>query len=188
MANRVIAKVSAVWNTVDRLHELPTRTRLKSSQKQDRTEARRIADEGLPAWYAAVQTLSSVRRDLQLFVLFTALRSADARTVRWEDVDLKRAALKRPTPKGGAAKAFELPLPKTCIEVLEGAARRMLATFPHTEVMPDGCSRVSPGRSPFRVIALAEPKQLKTDKTTKQRVLAIPGLHTLAQNLRFGRV
>jgi len=58
----------------------------------------------LPGWWAIVQALPTpVRRDL--------LRGGVCTTVRWEDVDLDAATMKRPNPKGGRAKEFGAPSP-----------------------------------------------------------------------------
>jgi integrase len=59
-----------------------------------------------------------IRRDLQLFVLLTGLRSADARTVRWEHVDFERGTVHRPKPKGGEDRAFTVPVSRAVLEIL----------------------------------------------------------------------
>jgi integrase len=43
--------------------------------------------------------LSNVRRDYQLVVLFTGLRSMDAATIRWEHVDFEARTLHARTPR-----------------------------------------------------------------------------------------
>ena len=55
----------------------------------------------------------------QVFVLFTGLRKTDACTIRWEDIDLEKGSLHRPNPKGGKERAFTVPLPDVCLEILK---------------------------------------------------------------------
>ena len=59
-----------------------------------------------------------VRRDLQLLLLFTGLRSLDARSIRREHVDLAAGTLHRPKPKGGEDRAFTIPVSRSVLEVL----------------------------------------------------------------------
>jgi hypothetical protein len=67
----------------------------------------------------ASDELSPVRRDYQLVVLLTGLRRMDAATIRWEHVDFAARTLHRPSPKGGADRAFTIPLSRACFEILE---------------------------------------------------------------------
>jgi integrase len=51
-------------------------------------------------------------------MLLTGLRSHDARSMRWEHLD-EDGVLTVPSPKGGADRAFRLPLPRRLLQVLE---------------------------------------------------------------------
>jgi integrase len=181
LANRIVAQVSAVWNTLDRVHELPGRNPARAVVRNRYTPSReRVAADGLPSWYAKVLALPSpVRRDLQLFCLFTGMRSEAARHVRWEHVDEGRAALVVPKPKGGEERAFTLPLPKSVLEMLEKRKRGNRDQFgPYGG---DG-GWVFPSltrEAPFEVQPIAEPKEYRTDPTTKKKTQHLPGLHTL---------
>ncbi|MCW5803459.1 MAG: integrase family protein [Deltaproteobacteria bacterium] len=100
----------------------------------------------LPAWHAAVLALvSGVRRDYNLVVLLTGLRRSDAASLRWEHINttdepmptrvwhaVKRAwqeielpprTMLRPSPKGGAARSFKVPLSSALVEILDGRRR-----------------------------------------------------------------
>ncbi len=55
----------------------------------------------------------------QLVVLLTGLRRKDAATIRWDHVDFEARTLRRPNPKGGADRAFTIPLSRACLEILE---------------------------------------------------------------------
>ncbi len=180
LANRVIAEVSAIWNTVDRIHELEGRnpaSRVRRNKLPPKRE--RIDDKDFAAWWAKAQTLTPVRRDLQTFLLFTGLRSADARSVRWADVDLKARALHRPAPKGGEAKAFTLPLCQTIVKLLKRRQKENAEAFKlyggdHGLVFPS-LSR----NAPYRVIPVAEPKERRWDENREHREQFLPGPHVL---------
>lgn len=64
----------------------------------------------LKAWGKAVLTLNPVRRDLHLFMILTGMRRTSACEARISDLDLNGCFLHVPKPKGGAARAFNLPL------------------------------------------------------------------------------
>lgn len=169
LANRVIAEVSAVWNTADRLHDLGIRnpaSRVRRNKLAPKRE--RIDDSDLASWRAKVDALPPIRRDLQLFVAFTGLRSADARSIRWDDVDLDRKLLRRPAPKGGESKAFELPLPKTCIAILK---RRKTDNATMFAAHGGDAGLVFPTVSrnkPYHIVSVPQPKED-----------GLPGLHVL---------
>jgi integrase len=138
LANRVIAHVSACWNTLNKKLEggLGTWNPAKSVEKDRLTAKReRIADADLPDWYARVQTMRNpIQRDGLLLALFTGLRSEDVRTIRFEHIDWRERSLRLPDPKGGVERAFKIPLSKTCIEIL----RRRRAENAESPVLPDG--------------------------------------------------
>lgn len=74
---------------------------------------RRKVDAGadrLKTWGKAVLTLNPVRRDLHLFMLLTGMRRTSACEAKASDLDLVSERLHVPKPKGGSARAFDLPL------------------------------------------------------------------------------
>lgn len=112
------------------------------------TERRRepIPWSKLPTWRGdAVNIKNPVRRDYNLIVLLTGLRRNAAATMRWEhvnlideqvetrvwnaskqsweQVNLPAQAMLRPMPKGGAKRAFCIPLSSEMIKILK--ARRI---------------------------------------------------------------
>jgi integrase len=122
LANRVIAHVSACWNTLNKKLEggLGAWNPAKSVERDRLTAKReRIAHADLPDWYARVQTMRSpIQRDGLLLALFTGLRHEDVRSIRFEHVDWSERSLRLPDPKGGADRAFKIPLSKTCLDIL----------------------------------------------------------------------
>ena len=64
----------------------------------------------LRAWGKAVLALHPVRRDLHLFMILTGMRRTSACEARIDALDLDTKRLHVPKPKGGAQRAFDLPL------------------------------------------------------------------------------
>lgn len=121
LANRVMQQLRAVYNTAARRFEELPQTCPVIAVTFNRVRRRRepIPWQELPGWREKVDAIGNpVRRDLQLFLLFTGLRSLDARTVRWEDVDVAAATLHRPRPKGGEDRAFTVPVSGFVLELL----------------------------------------------------------------------
>ncbi len=121
LANRVLHQFRAVYNTAARRFESlpPTNPVIAVTFNRVRRRREPIPWQELPAWRRRVGALTNpVRRDLQLFLLFTGLRSLDARTVRWEHVDFPRGTLHRPKPKGGEDRAFTIPLSRFVLDLL----------------------------------------------------------------------
>jgi integrase len=72
---------------------------------------RYVAVEDLPDWKTKVEGINNpIRRDLQLFLLFSGMRRTAACEARWEEFDQARRVLHVPRPKGGERKAFDLVL------------------------------------------------------------------------------
>jgi len=126
LANRVITNIGTAWATLNKRlgGKLGNWNPAKSVEK-DALIAKRVvlgvdgvAD--LADWYARVQTMRNpIQRDGLTFALFTGLRSEDVRTVRFEHVDFDARTLRLPDPKGGADRAFTIPLPERCVQILE---------------------------------------------------------------------
>ena len=198
--NRLLAHVSAIWNTTRRLR----RSTFKSENPvgklgidkfalagEHAPERPRVRQEDMPEWLRRVEALTNpVRRDLQLLALFTGMRDANVTGLRWEMVDLERGGLVVPESK---TTSFTIPLAPTVIEILARRRADNAVTFDanggdHGWVFPtvdtDG-----------RVVAIAETKERRHDtiarpwekhgpasakyKATGARVLYLPGLHAL---------
>lgn len=132
VANRVMQQLRAVHNTAARRfeHLSPTNPVVAVTFNRVRRRRQPVPWSELPAWRALVEALRNpVRRDLQLFLLFTGLRSLDARTVRWEHVDLAAATLHRPKPKGGEDRAFTVPIARGVVEILRVRRVENVARF-----------------------------------------------------------
>lgn len=175
---RLVAQVSAIWNAADRLHELPGRNparRVVTHALEPRGE--RVDNADLPAWFATVQTLAPVRRDLQMMALFTGLRSESVRHLRWDDVDLERRLLHVSRAKGD--RPYTIPIAEAHVEIIERRRVENPILFsPHGG--DGGWIFASLSRAqPFEVIPVAESKERRTDPATGKRENILPGLHAL---------
>jgi integrase len=150
VANRVLRYFSAIYNSARKTHEIPEENpTIAVEWNKERRRQEPIAWAELPAWAGRVAGLDPVLRDYLHVVLFTGLRSEDAATMRWEELNITdeedprftpprpARSLFRPNPKGGEERAFTAPLPGYVVEIL----RRRKA-----EAGEDG-GWVFPGRS-----------------------------------------
>lgn len=172
VANRVMQQLRAVYNTAARRNaDLPTPGPV-IAVTFNRVRRRRepIPWDELRAWRSRVDGLRNpIRRDLQLFLLFTGLRSLDARTVRFEHVDLERGALHRPRPKGGEGRAFTVPVARCVLELIE---RRREG---NPALLGDDGGWLFPARNrEGRVTHVVEAKQQRTQAGRKVRYLPSP--------------
>ena len=123
VANRVLHHFRAVYNTAVRRFENlpPINPVIAVTFNRVRRRREPIAWAELPGWRRKVDGITNpIRRDLQLFLLLTGLRSLDARTVRWEHVDFEAGTIHRPKPKGGEDRAFTVPVADVVLELLRG--------------------------------------------------------------------
>lgn len=179
IANRVMKMFGAAYRgaarTHEHLHELPPTSAIRWNLIRRRREP--IAWEDLPAWWTKVQSMHNpIRRDLQLLMLFSGLRSHDAKTIRWEHVDMVRKTLHRPKPKGGVDRAFTIPLAEVVLGILRQRRRENDVLFPGSEwVFP---TRLRDGK----VSHVAEAKELRAAKTAanhETKVAVLPTPHRL---------
>ena len=143
------------WNRAMRQEpELPVCPTINVVWYPERVRDAALSIEALPDWYVKVKKLSPIMRDYYLLLLFTGLRRTEAATMRWEDVDLKRAQVRIPKPKGGEDRSFELPLSDFLVDLL--ARRRE-----ENEILYPECPWVFPARlRRFKEIGhLQEPKK-----------------------------
>ncbi|MHC4164051.1 MAG: tyrosine-type recombinase/integrase [Planctomycetota bacterium] len=130
-ANRALACFRACYNTARRRHaHLPENPVAAVTFNKVRRRREPIPWRRLPAWREKVDGITNpVRRDLQLFLLLTGLRSTDARTVRWEHADLRGGTVHRPKPKGGEDRAFTVPLSKEVLRTLRRRRKQNVVLF-----------------------------------------------------------
>ncbi|WP_312571911.1 integrase family protein [Brevundimonas sp.] len=76
-----------------------------------------VAD--LPTWFEQLALIQNpIRREFHLFLLLSGSRPEVMKKVRIEDLDLKERVLRLTKPKGGEAKAFDIPLSRAMMECI----------------------------------------------------------------------
>lgn len=196
--NRLLAHISAIWNTARRLRrstftgENPigrlgvAKYALTGEHKPEQPSVR---EEDMPEWLRRVGMLSAIRRDLQMLVMFTGLRDANASRLRWELVDWKRGGFVIPMSK---TTPFTIPFSQTVREILE--ARRAENPILFAE-RGDGGWIFPTVNDDRQVVAIAETKERRRDTVappwlkhgparepytpTGKSLLFLPGLHAL---------
>lgn len=183
VANRVIANISAAWNSMNKtLHgKLGTWNPAKSVDKDELLKGTHVIVTDLADWYARVQTMKNpIQRDGLVFALYTGLRHEDVRTVRFDNVDEDEGTLRLPNPKGGPDAAFSIPLPATCLEIIE----RRRSDNAKDLARPAGKEWVFPGLdSEGNVTAIGDLRQQAhekiDDERTKHTRFPAEDVHTL---------
>jgi hypothetical protein len=75
--------------------------------------------EDLPGWFVQLKNVPNpVRREFHLLTLLSGSRPDALSKARWSDLKLKRRALDIPEPKGGARRAFSIPLSREMLKCL----------------------------------------------------------------------
>jgi integrase len=119
-ANSAMRVLKLLLNDVARTHDLPANP-VSRGVRMNREAARdwAIPPDAMPlAWRQLDALEDRVRRGCWVTLLLTGLRSHDARSMRWDHMDAD-GVLTVPSPKGGEAKAFKLPLPRFLVQELE---------------------------------------------------------------------
>jgi integrase len=119
-----------------------------------------VAVEQLPEWKAKVEGINNpVRRDLQIFLLFSGMRRTAACEARLHDFDEARRVLHVPRPKGGERRAFDLPLSDFLLELLIQRREQNALLYPDS--------------------LWIFPADSKTGRVTESKVPGLPSAHML---------
>jgi integrase len=88
----------------------------------------------LPTWWQAVERIENAsHRAYFKLLLFTGLRRMDAASIKL--VDIHEDRVHRPNPKGGAKKAFDVPITVQLSEVLDEALAARAIIAPQSEYL-----------------------------------------------------
>ncbi|MFD1331118.1 tyrosine-type recombinase/integrase [Methylopila musalis] len=119
-ANGAMRALKAVYNDAARTQDLPPNPVSRAVRMNKEAPRKWALDAaGLKeAWRRLDAMEDQVRAACWTVMLLTGLRSHDARSMRWEHLDAD-GVLTVPSPKGGADRAFRLPLPRHLLQVLE---------------------------------------------------------------------
>ncbi len=178
-AKRVVMHVGAVWNALDKLHDLPGKnpaTRVTTHSIQPRTD--RIDHDDMPDWYTRVQQLNPLRRDLHILCLYTGLRSESARHAQWEHIDWKKKVLYVELAKGD--RPYAVPLPAVCITMLK-KRRKDNVKLALLDGFDGGEGWIYPTYTrskPYEVIPIQEAREERVDDSGVKHKF-VEGLHPL---------
>lgn len=119
-ANGAMRALKAVYNDAARTQDLPPNPVSRAVRMNKEAPRKWALDAaGLTeAWRLLDAMDDRIRAACWTVMLLTGLRSHDARSMRWEHLD-DDGVLTVPSPKGGADRAFRLPLPRRLLQVLE---------------------------------------------------------------------
>ena len=125
-ANSAMRTLRAIYNHARRLaRDLPADN--PTSGVDWNIQRRRdtaMGVEDLPRWFREAGRLRHpIRREFHLFTLLSGSRPGALMQARVEDLDLQRRVLHIPRPKGGAKRAFDIPLSRPMIRCLIRAMR-----------------------------------------------------------------
>ena len=174
-ANRALQHFRAVYNTAGRrLEELPPNPTIACTFNRIKRRREPVAWPALPDWKRRVDGIDNpIRRDLQLFILYTGLRATDAKTVRWEHIDFDAGTLHRPKPKGGEDRAFTVPVAGPVLDILHRRRDE------NSLIYPDDHGWVFPSKDmQGRVTHVAQPKEQRYDEMGN-KVGILPSPHRL---------
>ncbi len=120
-ANASMRVLKLLFNDVLREFDLPHGNVVSRAVRMNREESRdwAVSPVDLPElWRRMITIEDPIRRIAWETLLLTGLRSGDVKSMRWENLD-QDGVLTIPSPKGGTAKAFKLPLCRHLIQRLE---------------------------------------------------------------------
>lgn len=87
--------------------------------------------EDLSGWFVELAAMDKpLRREFHLLSLLTGSRPTALKTIRVEHIDLKCRVLHIPKPKGGAEKAFDIPMSRAIVRCIIRAIRIGRQTHP----------------------------------------------------------
>lgn len=124
-ANRMIAALRAVYRAARKIRrELPPPPTDAVAANTETRRKRALDARGLAAWRAQLDALPNpVRREFHWLLLLTGGRPAALARAQWKHIDLRRRAWHFPDPKGGTARAFDIPLSREMLAALRRLRR-----------------------------------------------------------------
>ncbi len=128
-ANGAMRTLRVIYNwALERGHVKPhpdgwTPTRQVTFNVEEARESA-MSRRDLPGWWAAYLAMDNrVRAEFQLFLALSGSRSGAVAVARWADLDVRGRRLHLPTPKGGKARAYDIPLSRPMLACLARARR-----------------------------------------------------------------
>lgn len=133
IANSSMRTLRAIYNHARKAHRyLPAdnpASVVDWNPEQRRNTAMGLGD--LPDWFQQVAALPSpIRREYHLFSLLSGCRPTALMEAKRQHLDLRRRVLHIPRPKGGADRAFDIPLSRQMILCLARVIRLAQHCYP----------------------------------------------------------
>ena len=126
VANHTMRCLRATYRNARRVHLTlpPDHPCIAVLFNPDRRRDDALDGDGLRRWFGHLDELQNpVRRAFHLFTLLSAVRGHALIVARWEHVDVAGRRLRIPEPKGGAKRAYDVPLSRPMLRVLNEAKR-----------------------------------------------------------------
>lgn len=133
-ANATLRLFRAIYNRAWREYEeLPPNPCVNVDWFKESRRKTVIPSDKLHLWHAGVTAMDNpVRRDALLLLLFTGLRRTTAVEIRREHINLTDKTLLIPNPKGGAQRAFTIPLSDFLVDLIERRLAENDVLFPNS--------------------------------------------------------
>lgn len=125
-ANGCMRTLRAVYNHARRsARELPPdNPTMAVDWNQEKRRDTALGAMDLPKWFEQAGRLRHpIRREFHLFTLLSGIRPGALMQAKVEDLDVGRRILHIPRPKGGAKRAFDIPLSRQMVRCLVRAMR-----------------------------------------------------------------
>lgn len=121
IANHAMRLFRAVYNHALKTTDgLPPNPSVAVDYFPEKKTRKKLEWEDVPNWLTKVEALpNEIRQCFWLLLLYSGLRSSDACSIRWDEIN--GMFLHRPNPKGGSDFAFDLPLSLRLVEIIDKA-------------------------------------------------------------------
>lgn len=133
IANGALRSLRAVYNHARRSHtDLPPVNPVTAVDWN--SEVRRNTGMGSSEtgrWLAELYALENpIRREFHLLTLLSGSRPTALKTIRIDDIDLRRRTIHIPRPKGGLVRAFDIPLSRAMVRCVLRTLRVARCLYP----------------------------------------------------------
>ncbi len=163
-ANRAMTTLRAIYNYAVKTHRgLPAAN--PTSAVDFNNEYRRntgMSLKQLPEWYKQLSAIENpIRRAFHELSLLTGMRPTALKQAKWTDLNIAERRMHVPSPKGGKASAFDLPLSRPVLRALNALKRAVRQYDPDSAYL-------FPANSAEGYIVEHKERRLKTGNDLRQ--------------------
>jgi integrase len=181
-ANLTMRCLRAVFNwAIDRYPDVTANpVRLRRQWFKIARRERHVSADQLPKFYNAILKLENpVQRDFLLLLLFTGLRSTEAASLTWQDVDFTAKVIRFPALKTKAKRKLNLPMSDVVYKLLK--ARRELGDAGFVFPAHGKKGHISSPKHPFELVADASDIRVSPHDLRRgfAKAATAAGVHTL---------